>query len=119
MGIDPYPTGFPMSHPVTVLRLEARNSTPAPGTPVIWQLRTVLFSAVAPESLPSNTIPRARDPMILTFSTMSCYPGRNRGRHYCYGQPLRPYRHIPNLDAVCARKAKGLGVGGGIRMVPD
>ena len=74
MGIDPTPPTFLMSQPVTVLRLEARNSTPAPGMPVIRQLRTVLLSAVAPASLPSNTIPRARDPVILTFSTSELLP---------------------------------------------
>ena len=51
---------------------------PSPGTPVMMQSRTMLRSAVPPDvgtsSLPSKMMPRPRDWVIFTRSTMESSP---------------------------------------------
>src|SRR6266508_4568498 len=54
--------------------LEARNSMPSPGTPSITQSCTSLLSDVQLAFLPSNTMPRPRDAVILTRSTTTSLP---------------------------------------------
>src|SRR6266511_1695406 len=75
--------------PSTRLSLEARNSMPSPGTPSITQSCTSLLSDVQLAFLPSNTMPRPRDAVILTRSTTTSLPlSKSRASLVLRGVPL-------------------------------